>query len=216
MLSFVLGCLLHGTVPRMWLGPTTPFKQLPRIPKFPCSVSHSFSRSVPEDWNTNVVPCGSHGDPWCPFKESQVLPTPVQKLQEKIFQQTKGRLLVSIFPITTYYTIIEQFLMVVLAAAVINTYTAAAAAKSLQSCPTLCSPIDGSPPGSAVPGILQARTLEWVAISFSNAWKWKVKMKSLSRVQLFATPWTAAYQAPPSMGFFQARVLEWVAIAFSD
>ena len=78
---------------------------------------------------------------------------------------------------------------------------AAAAAKSLQSCPTLCDPIDGSPPGSAIPGILQARTLEWVAISFSNAWKWKVKMKSLCRVRLLATPWTAAYQAPPSMGF---------------
>ena len=78
---------------------------------------------------------------------------------------------------------------------------AAAAAKSLQSCPTLCDPIDGSPTGSAVPGILQARTLEWVAISFSNAWKWKVKVKSLSRVQLLATPWTAAHQAPPSMGF---------------
>ena len=77
----------------------------------------------------------------------------------------------------------------------------AAAAKSLQSCPTLCDPIDGSPPGSAVPGILQARTLEWVAISFSNAWKWKVKVKSLSRVWLLATPWTAAYQAPPPMGF---------------
>ena len=75
----------------------------------------------------------------------------------------------------------------------------AAAAKSLQSCPTLCDPIDGSPPGS--PGILQARTLEWVAISFSNAWKSKVKGKSLSRVQLFVTPWTAAYQVPPSMGF---------------
>ena len=74
--------------------------------------------------------------------------------------------------------------------------TATAAAKSLQSCLTLCDPIDGSPPGSPVPGILQARTLEWVAISFSNAWKWKVK--SLSRVQLLATPWTAA---PPSMGF---------------
>ena len=57
---------------------------------------------------------------------------------------------------------------------------AVAAAKSLQSCPTLCDPIDGSPPGSATPGILQARTLEWVAISFSNAWKWKVKVKSLS------------------------------------
>ena len=73
--------------------------------------------------------------------------------------------------------------------------------KSLQSCPTLCDPIDGSPPASPIPGILQAGTLEWVAISFSNAWKWKVKVKSLSRVPLFATPWTAAYQAPPSMGF---------------
>ena len=74
-------------------------------------------------------------------------------------------------------------------------------AKSLQSCPTLCDPIDGSPPSSPVPGILQARTLEWVAISFSNAWKWKVKVKSLSRVQLLVTPWTAAHQAPPSMEF---------------
>ena len=79
-------------------------------------------------------------------------------------------------------------------------HAAAAAAKSLQSCPTLCDPIDGSPPGPAVPGILQARTLEWVAISFSNAWKWKVKVKSLSPVRLLATPWTAAYQAPLSMG----------------
>ena len=76
-----------------------------------------------------------------------------------------------------------------------------AAAKSLQSCLTLCDPIDSSPPGSPVPGILQARTLEWVAISFSNAWKWKVKVKSLSRGRLLATPWTAAHQAPPSMGF---------------
>ena len=78
---------------------------------------------------------------------------------------------------------------------------AAAAAKSLQSCPTLCDPIDGSPPRSPVPGIFQARVLEWVAISFSNAWKWKVKVKLLSRVQLLATPWTAVHQAPPSMGF---------------
>ena len=77
----------------------------------------------------------------------------------------------------------------------------AAAAKLLQSCPTLCDPRDGSPPGSPVPGILQARTLEWVAISFSSAWKWKVKVKSLSRVRLLATPWTATYQAPPSVGF---------------
>ena len=78
---------------------------------------------------------------------------------------------------------------------------AAALAKLLQSCPTLCDPWDGSPPGSPVPGILQARTLEWVAISFSNAGKWKLKGKSLSRVRLLATPWTAAHQAPPSMGF---------------
>jgi len=75
------------------------------------------------------------------------------------------------------------------------------AAKSHQLCPTLCDPIDGSPPGSSVPGIFQARTLEWVAIAFSNAWKWKVKVKSLSCVQLLATQWTAAHQAPPSIGF---------------
>ena len=80
-------------------------------------------------------------------------------------------------------------------------HRAAATAKSLKSCLTLCDPIDGSPPGSAVPGILQARTLEWVAISFSNACKWKVKVKSLSRVWLSATPWTAVHQAPLSMGF---------------
>ena len=92
----------------------------------------------------------------------------------------------------------------------IDIHIAAAAAKSLQSCPTLCDPIDGSPPGSAVPGILQARTVEWVAISFSNAWKWKVKVKSLSRVRLFETPWTAAYQAPPSMGF--SRQEDWSAV----
>ena len=78
---------------------------------------------------------------------------------------------------------------------------AATAAKLPQSCTTLCDSIDGSPPGSPVPGILQARTLEWVAISFSNAWKWKVKVKSLSHAWLLATSWTAAHQAPLSMGF---------------
>ena len=82
-----------------------------------------------------------------------------------------------------------------------------AAAKSLQSCPTLCDPIDGLLPGSSIPGILQERTLEWVAISFSSAWRWKVKVKLLSRVQLFVTPWTAAYQAPPSMWF--SRQEDW-------
>ena len=80
-------------------------------------------------------------------------------------------------------------------------HNAATAAKSLQLCPTLCDPIDSSPPGSPIPGILQARTLEWVAISFSNAGKWKVKVKLLSHIRLVATPWTAAYQTPPSMGF---------------
>ena len=91
-------------------------------------------------------------------------------------------------------------------------HLAAAAAKSLQSCPTLCDPIDGSPPGSPVPGILQARILEWVAISFSSAWKWKVKVKSLSHVWLLVTPWTAAYQAPLPMGF--SRQEYWSGLPF--
>ena len=94
--------------------------------------------------------------------------------------------------------------------------SAAAAAKSLQSCPTLCNPIDSSPPGSPVPGILQARTLEWVAISFSSALKWKVKVKLLSRVRLFTTPWTdCSLPGSPVPGILQARVLEWGAISFS-
>ena len=87
----------------------------------------------------------------------------------------------------------------------ITLYAAAAAAKSLQSCPTLCDPIDSSPPGSSVPGILQARTLEWVAISFSNVLEWKVKVKSLSRVRLLATPGTVAYQAPSPTGFSRQK-----------
>ena len=97
--------------------------------------------------------------------------------------------------VTFLYVIFLIFLFWELIAA------AAAAAKTLQSCPTLCDPRDGSPPGSPVPGILQARTLEWAAISFSNSWKWRVKVKLLSRVRLLATPWTPAYQASPSMGF---------------
>ena len=94
--------------------------------------------------------------------------------------------------------------------------TATATARSRQSCPTLCDPINRSPPGSTVPGILQARTLEWVATSFSNAWKWKVKVKSLSRVRLFATPWTAAYQAPPYMGFSRQEYWNGVPFARSE
>ena len=90
-----------------------------------------------------------------------------------------------------------------------GTVLGTAAAKSLQSCPTLCDPIDGSPPGSPVPGILQARTLEWVAICFSTAWKWK-----WSRVWLFMTPWTAAHQAPPSLGF--SRQEYWSGVLLSS
>ena len=95
-----------------------------------------------------------------------------------------------------------------------NMAAAAAAAKSLQSCPTLCDPIDSSPPGSPVPGILQARTPEWVAISFSNTCEWKVKVKSLSRVRLLATPWTAAYQAPLYMGFSRQEYWSGVPLPF--
>ena len=91
----------------------------------------------------------------------------------------------------------------------------AAVAKSLQSCPTLCDPTDSSPPGSPVPGILQARTLEWVAISYSSAWKWKVKVKSFSRVQLFCDPMDFSLLGSSIHGIFQARVPEWGAIAFS-
>ena len=91
----------------------------------------------------------------------------------------------------------------------------AAAAKSLQSCLTLCDPIDRSLPGSSVPGILQARTLEWAAISFSKAWKWKVKVKPLSPVWLFETPWTAAYQAPLSMGVSRQEYWSGLPSAFS-
>ena len=85
-----------------------------------------------------------------------------------------------------------------------------AAAKSLQLCLTLCDPIDGSLPGFPIPGILQARTLKWVAISFSNAWKWKVKVKLLSHFRLCSPPGSSVH------GIFQARVLEWGATAFSD
>ena len=91
-----------------------------------------------------------------------------------------------------------------------------AAAKSLQSCPTLCDPIDGSPPGSPIPGILQARTLEWVAISFSSAGKWKVKVKSLGWVRLLGDPMDCSLPVSSVHRIFQARIMEWGAIAFSS
>ena len=124
------------------------------------------------------------------------------------------------FSITSLHLLIREGFSIRLSMNVAKSYcritAAAAAAKSLQSCLTLCDPIDGSPSGSPVPGILQARTLEWVAISFSNAWKWTMKGKSLSRVRLFTTPWTAAYQAPLSMGFSRQEYWSGDAIAFSD
>ena len=112
---------------------------------------------------------------------------------------------------TCYHTAFATWLNVTYVL-IIKELAAAAAAKLLQSCPTLCDPTDGSPPGSSVHGILQARTLEWVAISFSSAWKWKVKLKSFSCVQLFVTSWTVAYQAPPSMGF--SRQEYWSGVSF--
>jgi len=112
-------------------------------------------------------------------------------LQSKIFSSSwKGTL----YPLGNHFPVFDEYWSDFC-------LYAAATAKLLQSCPTLCDPIDGNPPGSSVPGILQARILEWVAISFSNAWKWKVKVKSLSRARLLVIPWTAAYQAPPSVGF---------------
>ena len=95
--------------------------------------------------------------------------------------------------------------------------TAAAVAKSLQSCPTLCDPRDGSPPGSPIPGILQVRTLEWVAISFSNAWKWKVKSESevAQSCPTLSDPMDCSPPGSSIHRIFQARVLEWGAIAFS-
>ena len=108
----------------------------------------------------------------------------------------------SYFCIPVPYNEKDIFFWVLVLKSLVGLHTAATA-KSLQSCPTLCNPINSSTPGSPVPGILQARTLEWIAISFSNAWKWKVKVKSLSRVRLLTTPWTAAHQAPPSMGVYR-------------
>ena len=137
-------------------------------------------------------------------------------VEELNFQQAKGNFMnannILSHDFRSCYRIVFFFYWYILHL-YLTDLTHAATPKSLQSCLTLCDPIDGSPPGSAVPEILQARTLEWVAISFSNVWKWKLKVKSLSRVWLLATSWTVAYQAPPSMGFSRQ---EWGAISFSE
>ena len=124
------------------------------------------------------------------------------KVKKKKKKDIQRIIIITVFGFLYWSDILKKFNIVKLK--VIPSYPSCfllRAAKSLQLCPTLCDPIDGSPPGSAVPGTLQARTLEWVAISFSNAWKWKVKVKFFSRPQLLVTSWTAAYQAPLSMGF---------------
>ena len=128
---------------------------------------------------------------WC----SQLLESVVWSLS-LILESSPSSLFLIFLPLCSFF----YFLCFMCVCAVLSSSAATAAAKSLQSCPTLCDPIDSSPSGSTVLGILQARTLEWVAISFSNAWKWKVKGKLLSPVWLSATPWTAAHQASPSMG----------------
>ena len=149
-------------------------------------------------WGIHVTPWLIHVNVWQnPLQYCKVISLQLIKINEKKKKTKKKKdvwVTLSIF-LYNPITVTEHFSYWNIALA------AAAAAKSLQSCPTLCDPIDGSPPGSAIPGILQARPLEWVVISFSNAWKWKMKVKLLSCVWLFATPWTAAYQAPPSMGF---------------
>ena len=142
------------------------------------------------------------------FKTVLYEQSPRKSLKIDILKTNFFKVLFSIFAVVNLKKPVGKQLMCLAAysffsctPASFHKFIAPAAAKSLQSCPTLCDPIDGSPPGSPIPGILQARTLEWVAISFSSAWKWKVKVKSLSCVRLLATPWTAALQALPSMGF---------------
>ena len=144
--------------------------------------------------------------PWSSFSECWALSQLFTLLFHHHQKACSSSSLSAITVVSPAYLKLLVFLLAILIPACVSSSPAflmmySAAAKSLQSCPTLCNPIDGSPPDSPVPGILQARTLEWVAISFSNAWKWKVKVNSLSHVRLLATSWTAAYQAPPSMGF---------------
>ena len=136
----------------------------------------------------------------------------------QLISKTSSTKLIPLCHVTKYSQVLEIRMCLSLGSHYF-TYHAAAAAQSLQLCLTLCNPIDGSPPGSSVPGVLQARTLEWVAIFFSNAWNWKEKVKSLSRVPLFVTPWPAAYQAPPSIAIiyhtFSASSLFTFATAFN-
>ena len=127
----------------------------------------------------------------------------------------RGKCEVAVFSVTSVESLVLYGSCFDLFSLVQSLWSVAAAAKSLQSCPTLCDPIDGSPPDSPIPGTLQARTLEWLAISFFNAWKWKVKVKSFSHVRPSATPWTAAFQVPPSMGFSRQEYWSGVPLLWS-
>ena len=152
-------------------------------------------------FRTDFLSDGLVGSLCCPRDSQESSPTPQFK---SINSQHSTFFIVQLSPpyMTTGETIaLTRWTFVGKVMSVLFNMLSAAAAKSLQSCPTLCDPIDGSLPGSPIPGILQARTLEWVAISFSSAWKRKVKVKSLSHVRLVAIPWAAAYQVPLSMGF---------------
>ena len=174
-------CLLHWEAGSLPLGPTLPHVpwRAKLVPTCAPLIKTEFSRIL---WRT------------CCFPASMILLTSGTSTSQLYHVQIpplafKARLQCYLLPVSSVLKELPPFRV------------SAAAAKSLQSCPTLCNPIDGSPPGSPVPGILQARTSEWVAISFSNAWQWKVKVKSLGCVRLLVTPWTAAHQAPLSMGF---------------
>ena len=149
-----------------------------------------------------VATCSPGTKVWSIYVCWASLMTVTSKRIEKILSCTPVAL--TLFPLSGLWQKLDQHLL---------TWKLNVAAKSLQLCPTLCDPIDSSLPGSPIPGILQARTLEWVAISFSNAWKWELKMKLLSRVRLLATPRDCSPPGSSVHGIFQARVLEWGAIA---
>ena len=186
-----------------WCHPTISFSVVPfssHLQSFPASGAFQMSlffssggQNIGVSASTSVLPLNTQN--WSSFRMDWLDLLAVQGTLKSLLQHHSSK--ASILQRSAFFTVQLSHPNMTNG----KTIDLIAAAKSLQSCPTLCDPIDGSPPGSTVPGILQARRLEWVAISFSNAWKWKVKVKPLSRVRPSATPWTAAFQAPLSIGF---------------